>query len=345
MKTIDLRSDTVTLPTPAMREAMAHAPLGDDVYGEDPTINALEQRSAELFEKEAALFVPSGTMGNLASILAHCQRGDEVIMGNKAHTFLYEAGGISALGGIHTYTIPNQEDGSLLLDDIESAIRPDDIHAPISRLLVLENTQNACGGTVLTPEYTRKAADLAHQHGLLVHIDGARIFNAAVAQAVTAAALTIEVDSITFCLSKGLCCPVGSVIVGSQPFIDQVRRVRKMLGGGMRQAGVLAAAGLVALDEMIDRLTDDHTRARHLAQALGQIKGIHILNDPPPTNMVYMRLDSDVTLTDEKLIAGCAAQGIVIRGRDGVFRLVTHYWINDEAVDTTVSVIKALLAR
>ena len=344
MKTIDLRSDTVTLPTPAMREAMAHAPLGDDVYGEDPTINALEQRSAELFEKRAALFVPSGTMGNLASILAHCQRGDEVIMGNKAHTFLYEAGGISALGGIHTYTIPNQEDGSLLLDDIANAIRPDDIHAPISRLLVLENTQNACGGTVLTPEYTRQAAEIAHQHGLLVHIDGARIFNAAVAQKVPVSELTREADSVTFCLSKGLCCPAGSVIVGSQPFIDQVRRVRKMLGGGMRQAGVLAAAGLVALDEMIDRLADDHTRARHLAQALGQIKGIHILNDPPPTNMVYMRLDSDITLTDEKLIAGCAAQGIVIRGRNGVFRLVTHYWINDEAVDTTVSVIKALLA-
>ncbi|HET59083.1 MAG TPA: low-specificity L-threonine aldolase, partial [Chloroflexi bacterium] len=322
MKTIDLRSDTVTLPTPAMREAMAHAPLGDDVYGEDPTINALEQRSAELFEKRAALFVPSGTMGNLASILAHCQRGDEVIMGNKAHTFLYEAGGISALGGIHTYTIPNQEDGSLLLDDIANAIRPDDIHAPISRLLVLENTQNACGGTVLTPEYTRQAAEIAHQHGLLVHIDGARIFNAAVAQKVPVSELTREADSVTFCLSKGLCCPAGSVIVGSQPFIDQVRRVRKMLGGGMRQAGVLAAAGLVALDEMIDRLADDHTRARHLAQALGQIKGIHILNDPPPTNMVYMRLDSDITLTDEKLIAGCAAQGIVIRGRNGVFRLV-----------------------
>ena len=344
MKTIDLRSDTVTLPTPAMREAMAHAPLGDDVYGEDPTINALEQRSAELFEKRAALFVPSGTMGNLASILAHCQRGDEVIMGNKAHTFLYEAGGISALGGIHTYTIPNQEDGSLLLDDIANAIRPDDIHAPISRLLVLENTQNACGGTVLTPEYTRQAAEIAHQHGLLVHIDGARIFNAAVAQKVPVSELTREADSVTFCLSKGLCCPAGSVIVGSQPFIDQVRRVRKMLGGGMRQVGVLAAAGLVALDKMIDRLADDHTRARHLAQALGQIKGIHILNDPPPTNMVYMRLDSDITLTDEKLIAGCAAQGIVIRGRNGVFRLVTHYWINDEAVDTTVSVIKALLA-
>jgi threonine aldolase len=345
MKTIDLRSDTVTLPTLAMREAMAQAPLGDDVYGEDPTINALEQRSAELFGKEAGIFVPSGTMGNLASILAHCQRGDEVIMGNKAHTFLYEAGGISALGGIHSCTIPNQEDGTLLLQDIENAIRPDDIHAPISRLLVLENTQNACGGTVLTPEHTRQAADLAHQHGLLVHIDGARIFNAAVAQAVTAATLTAEADSITFCLSKGLCCPAGSVIVGSQPFIEQVRRVRKMLGGGMRQAGILAAAGLVALDEMIDRLVDDHTRARNLAQALGQINGVHILNDPPPTNMVYVRLDPEATLTDDELIAGCAAHDIIIRGRNGVFRLVTHYWIDDEAVDKTVAVIQSLLTH
>jgi threonine aldolase len=345
MKNIDLRSDTVTLPTPAMREAMAHAPLGDDVYGDDPTINTLERRSAELFEKEAAIFVPSGTMGNLASILAHCQRGDEVIMGNKAHTFLYEAGGISALGGIHSCTIPNQDDGTLLLQDIENAIRPDDIHAPISRLLVLENTQNACGGTVLPPEYTHQAADLAHQHGLLVHIDGARIFNAAVAQQVPVSALTREADSVTFCLSKGLCCPAGSVIVGSQPFVELVRRVRKMLGGGMRQAGILAAAGLVALDEMIDRLADDHARARNLAKALGQISGIHILNDPPPTNMVYMRLDEAVALTDDELIAGCAAHGIIIRGRNGVFRLVTHYWINDDAVDKTVSVIKSLLAH
>jgi threonine aldolase len=343
MRTIDLRSDTVTLPTPAMREAMAHAPLGDDVYGEDPTINTLEQRSAELFEKEAAIFVPSGTMGNLASILAHCQRGDEVIMGNKAHTFLYEAGGISALGGIHSCTIPNQEDGTLLLEDIENAIRPDDIHAPITRLLVLENTQNACGGTVLTPEYTRQAADLVHQHGLLVHIDGARIFNAAVAQKVPVSALTREADSVTFCLSKGLCCPAGSVIVGSLPFIEQVRRARKMLGGGMRQAGILAAAGLVALVEMIDRLADDHTRARHLAKALGQINGIHILNDPPPTNMVYMRLDEAVTLTDAELIAGCAANGIIIRGRNGVFRLVTHYWIDNAAIEKTAQTFQKLL--
>lgn len=345
MKTIDLRSDTVTQPTNAMREAMAHAPLGDDVYGEDPTINALEQRSAALFEKEAAIFVPSGTMGNLASILAHCQRGDEVIMGNKAHTFLYEAGGISALGGIHACTIPNQEDGTLPLEDIENAIRPDDIHAPITRLLVLENTQNACGGTVLTPDYTRQTAELAHQHGLLVHIDGARIFNAAVAQKVPVTALTREADSITFCLSKGLCCPAGSVIVGSQAFVDQVRRVRKMLGGGMRQAGILAAAGLVALDEMIDRLSDDHTHARNLAQGLSQINGIHILNSPPPTNMVYMRLDPGASLTDEELIDGCAAHDIIIRGRNGVFRLVTHYWIDDEAVEKTVAVIQSLVTH
>jgi threonine aldolase len=284
-------------------------------------------------------------MGNLASILAHCQRGDEVIMGNKAHTFLYEAGGISALGGIHSCTIPNQEDGTLLLEDIENAIRPDDIHAPITRLLVLENTQNACGGTVLPPGYIRQAADLAHHNGLLVHIDGARIFNAAVAQKMPVSTLTREADSVTFCLSKGLCCPAGSVIVGTQPFVEQVRRLRKMLGGGMRQAGILAAAGLVALDEMIDRLADDHTRARNLAQGLRQISGIHILNDPPPTNMVYMRLDEAVALTDDELITGCAAHDIIIRGRSGVFRLVTNYWIDDEAVEKTVSVIKTLLAQ
>ncbi|MEE4194165.1 MAG: GntG family PLP-dependent aldolase, partial [Anaerolineae bacterium] len=248
MKHIDYRSDTVTHPTPNMIKAMASAPLGDDVYGDDPTVNLLEERSAELFRKEAAIFVPSGTMGNLASILAHCDRGDEVIMGTKGHTFLYEAGGIAALGGIHTHTIPNQRDGTLALADIEAAIRPDDIHAPISKLLIIENTQNACGGVAIGANYMNAAADLAHQHGLLVHVDGARIFNAAVALGIPAAGLTEEADSLTFCLSKGLCCPAGAMILGKQAFIHKVRRVRKMLGGGMRQVGVLAAAGLVALE-------------------------------------------------------------------------------------------------
>ena len=202
MNWIDLRSDTVTQPTPEMREAMAHAQVGDDVYGEDPTVNKLQELAAERLGKEAGLFVPSGTMGNLASILAHCGRGDEVILGNKAHTFLYEAGGISALGGVHSCQIRNQEDGTLLLDDIQAAIRSKDSHQPISRLVCLENTHNRCGGVSITPEYTRAVGELAHSKGLLLHLDGARIFNAAVAQGVTAKELAGPADSVTFCLSR-----------------------------------------------------------------------------------------------------------------------------------------------
>jgi len=249
MKIIDLRSDTVTKPTEEMRRAMAMAEVGDDVYGEDPTINRLQEMAAEMMGKEAGLFVPSGTMGNLLSVLNVCGRGDEVIMGNLGHTFLFEAGGISALGGVFPHTLPNQADGSLLLSDIENAIRPDDIHDPITRMVILENTHNRCGGTVLTPEYTQSVADLAHKHQLHLHLDGARIFNAAAALGVKAAQLTAPVDSVTFCLSKGLCAPVGSVVCGSREFIKQGLRTRKVLGGGMRQAGVLAAAGIIALEK------------------------------------------------------------------------------------------------
>ena len=268
MNNIDLRSDTVTQPTPEMREAMAKAVVGDDVYGEDPTVNKLQELAAKIMGKEAGLFIPSGTMGNLSAMLAHCQRGDEVILGNKSHTFLFEAGGISALGGVHSCQLPNQPDGSIKLDDIRNAIRSDDPHNPITRLIALENTHNRCGGTYQIPAYTREVCDFAHQHGLAVHLDGARIFNAAIACGVSVKEMVSHVDSVTFCLSKGLCAPVGSILCGSREFIRQAHRIRKQLGGGMRQAGILAAAGIVALEHMVDRLIEDHIHARKLADGL-----------------------------------------------------------------------------
>jgi threonine aldolase len=344
MQTIDYRSDTVTHPTPAMFEAMRKAPLGDDVYGEDPTVNELQRKSAEMLGKETAIFVPSGTMGNLAAVLAHCGRGDEVIMGTKAHTFLFEAGGIAALGGIHPHTLPNQLDGTLALVDIENAIRSVDIHYPPSRLLILENTQNACGGYAISAEYTQSAADLVHKHGLKLHIDGARIFNAAVKLGVDVKALTAPADSVTFCLSKSLCCPVGAIIAGEAAFIERTRHMRKMLGGGMRQAGVLAAAGLVALDSMIERLAEDHARAVALAEGLATIPTINLYPGTPETNMVYFRLAEDAPMQTEALVKSFAAEGIRIGGHGDEFRLVTHYWIDDAAVEKTINLFKRCLS-
>jgi threonine aldolase len=252
MECIDLRSDTVTRPTPEMREAMKNAAVGDDVFGDDPTVNRLQHMAADLMGKEAGLFVPSGTMGNLAALLAHCQRGDEVILGNKNHSFLYEAGGLSALGGIHSCQLSNQADGSLVLEDVEAAIRPDDPHAPITRLVCLENSHNRCGGTVQTPDYTRWLADLAHAHGLRIHLDGARIFNAATALGIPARELAAPVDSVTFCLSKGLCAPVGSVLCGTREFVKRAHRARKCCGVTALSRRS-AAAGIVALENMVTR--------------------------------------------------------------------------------------------
>lgn len=334
MKTIDLRSDTITKPTPKMREAMASAKVGDDVYREDPTVNRLEEISADLLGKEAGLFLPSGTMGNLAAILAHCGRGDEVILGDLAHTFLFEAGGISALGGVHPHTIPNQADGTLRLEDIENAIRPDDAHFPPTRLITLENTHNRCGGSPLTVEYTQQVGDLARKQGLKLHLDGARIFNAAVALGVEPAELTAPVDSVTFCLSKGLAAPVGAVLCGSEEFIAQARRIRKQLGGGMRQAGIIAAAGIVALETILPRLGEDHARARLLAHRLADIPQLQLEPDTPATNMVYCALREDVPLdapqVAEKLREHSVLVGATSQRR---FRLVTHYWIEEADVE------------
>lgn len=345
MTFIDLRSDTVTQPTPAMREAMAQAPVGDDVYGEDPSINRLQEMAAARLGKEAALFVPSGTMGNLAAILAHCARGDEVILGNKAHTFLFEAGGISALGGVHSCQIPNQEDGTLALEDIRNAIRPDDVHQPVTRLVTLENTHNRCGGVALSAEYTQAVGNFAHEHGLLLHLDGARIFNAAAGLDVDAKALVEPVDSVTFCLSKGLCAPVGSVLCGSREFIQRAHRIRKQLGGGMRQAGVLAAAGIVAMETMTGRLSQDHEHARCLAQGLAQIPGLVLDPGTPYTNMIFLRLAEDAQVGNAHEVAQrLAGQGVKV-GVVGErrFRLVTHYWIDDAAVERAITAFRAVL--
>jgi len=337
MKIVDLRSDTVTQPTPEMREAMAQAVVGDDVYGEDPTVNKLQELASSMLGKEAGLFVPSGTMGNLVAMLTHCQRGDEVILGNKAHTFLYEAGGISALGGVHSCQLPNQADGSLALDDICRSIRENDPHQPITRLIALENTHNRCGGTFQDPTYTNQVSDFAHQRGLFVHLDGARIFNAAIACRVPVKQMVDSVDSVTFCLSKGLCAPVGSILCGKKDFIYKAIRIRKQLGGGMRQAGVLAAAGIVALETMVERLKEDHERAKFLAEGLKKLPNLTIDKGTAMTNMVFLSVNSQIKMSTNEIAGYLNEKGIRI-GSVGErrFRLVTHYWINDDDISRTI---------
>ncbi|MBT3188098.1 MAG: low-specificity L-threonine aldolase [Anaerolineae bacterium] len=345
MKIIDLRSDTVTLPTSEMREAMAKAKVGDDVYGEDATVNQLQEKAAEMLGKEAGLFLPSGTMGNLAAVLSHCGRGDEVILGNKAHIFLYEAGGISALGGVHSHQLQNQDDGKLLLEDIEENIRWNDTHEPVTRLIALENTHNRCGGSVLPLDYTNKVGDFSKEHGISLHLDGARIFNAAAALSSSAKELASPFDSVTFCLSKGLSAPVGSVLCGSREFITKAHRLRKQLGGGMRQAGILAAAGIVALDKMANRLGEDHARAWKLAKGLASVSGLVLDEGTPHTNMIFMNLAEHIEYSADKVAAHMhKAHGIRI-GVTGKhrFRMVLHYWIDDEAVEKTVAAFKELL--
>jgi threonine aldolase len=343
MKTIDLRSDTVTHPTAAMLEAMASAPLGDDVLGDDPTVQQLESMAAARMGKEAALLTPSGTMANLLGVLVHCGRGEEVILGDKAHTFVYEAGGISAYGSVHPHTVPNQPDGTIRLEDIEAAIRPGNVHFPKTKLILLENTHNKCRGAVLRPDYLDAVGNLAKQHGLAYHIDGARIFNAAVALGCDVRDLTRSCDSVSFCLSKGLSCPVGSLVCGSADFVAKARRIRKGLGGGMRQAGVIAAAGIVALETMIDRLAEDHENARVLAEGLSKIEGICIDLHSVQTNMVYFSLTEDC-IADDQLLAQTQANGVKFLSlAPRNYRLVTHVGISREDIDTAVEVIAGAL--
>ena len=345
MTYIDLRSDTVTQPTPEMRTAMAQAPVGDDVFGDDPTINQLQELAAAKVGKQAGLFVPSGTMGNLTAMLVHCGRGDEAIMGKRSHTFLYEGGGISTLGGIHSSQIQEQADGSLDLDEIEANIRDvGDDHQPVTRLIEIENTHNRCGGVWQSPDYLRRLGEFAHARGLIVHMDGARLFNAAVAQRVDVKELTGPVDSVTFCLSKGLCAPVGSVLCGSNEFIAKARKIRKHLGGGMRQAGIIAAAGIVALEKMVDRLAEDHARARTLAEGLSEIPQIS-LDGMPATNMIFFNLADSVSQSAGQIEHKLMERGILTHASGKRrFRLVTHYWIDDAAVANTVDAFKAVFA-
>ena len=340
MKIIDLRSDTVTLPTPAMRDAIYRAEVGDDVFEEDPTVTRLERMAAERVGKEAALLVSSGTMGNLVSTLTHCARGQEAILGNSSHIFLNEAGGMSALGGIHVHTVPNQPDGTMRLEEIEAAIRGNNVHFPRTRLICIENTHNRCYGAALTPEYCGSVAQLAKRRGLQIHIDGARIFNAAVALDIDVRDLARSAQSLSFCLSKGLSAPVGSLVCGTREFIAEARRNRKILGGGMRQAGIIAAAGIVALDQMVDRLKKDHTNARRLAEGIHQIEGLHIDLSRVQTNIIYFNLENN-RITGEELLKQLDARGIkAFQTGPGVFRMVTHHGIDENDIDTALSSIR-----
>ncbi len=343
---IDLRSDTVTQPTPEMREAMYRAEVGDDVFSNDPTVNKLEELAAAKMGKEAAVFVASGTMGNLGSLLAHCGRGEEVIVGSEAHIFRYEAGGSSALGGISQFQIPNNPDGTLPLDRVEAAIRGGDQHEARTKLIALENTQNRCGGTVLPVVYMREVRELANRYGLKVHLDGARVFNASVALGVDVKEITRYVDSATFCLSKGLSAPVGSVICGSKDFIALARRNRKMLGGGMRQAGILAAAGIVALEKMIVRLADDHANARRLAEGLADTPGYVVDVERVQTNIVFFELDSTVKVSGEIVAQRMLEQGVKLISPGAYFRrfrAVTHAWVNRDEIDHALLAFKTAM--
>ena len=338
-QTIDLRSDTITRPTDTMRRAMATAAVGDDVLGDDPTVQELEAMAARRLNKQAALFVASGTMGNLVCQMVHCRRGDEMILGSESHIFFYEQGGSAAIGNIHSRTVANQPDGTMAIEDIRSAIRADNIHFPISRLIVIENTHNRCSGTPIELDYLAALRDLADHHRMKIHMDGARIFNAALALGCTAAELASYADSVTFCLSKGLAAPVGSVICGDREFIRQARRVRKVLGGGMRQAGVLAAAGIVALTEMVDRLTDDHANAKRLADGLARIPGIIIDPQRVRTNIVYFAIDVP-NLNAQDLTKRLDTSGVkVLSSGPQQIRAVTQYHVTANDIESALAIV------
>ena len=344
MESIDLRSDTVTRPTSAMREAMASADVGDDVYGEDPTVNRLQDLASELTGKEAGLFVASGTMGNVTAILVHTRRGDQVVCGLGSHMFLKEQGAMASLGGVQARPLQEQQDGTIALDEIAAAIQTSDDHHPITRVVAVENTHNICGGVPLTASYMKAVGELAHRQGLKLHLDGARLFNAAIALDIAAAELTASADSVSICLSKGLGAPVGSVLCGSADFIRAARRARKLLGGGMRQVGVLAAAGIVALTTMVERLGDDHENATIFARELARVPGVIIDNGEVATNMVYFHLDEGVPSDASEVSLALKKKGVLL---DAVssrgFRAVTHNGVSREMVEHAVSVIDGVL--
>lgn len=333
--TIDLRSDTVTKPTPAMRKAMAEAEVGDDVAGDDPTVNRLQDYAAERLGKEAGLFVPSGSMGNTVCALAWCQPGDAIVMDRFAHTRIYEVGALTAVGGILMDPVPALQDGQPDPDGFEAEIRPNNLHSPRTRLLWIENTSNRAGGAVVTPETTARIRSLADRYGLALHIDGARIWNSAVAQGCDASELVAPADSVMFCFSKGLCAPIGSMVLGTREFIEVARRKRKMLGGGMRQVGVVAAAAMVALETMVDRLAEDHWKAAELASGIAAIPGLELAGPPVRTNMVYfstVSLGVSAAAFAERL---CAA-GVLCYPTGDRIRLVTHHDVPSEAIPVAV---------
>jgi len=346
MATIDLRSDTVTKPSAEMRQAMADAEVGDDVYGEDPSINKLQQKAADLLGKEAGLLMASGTMSNLVAALTHCKRGDEIIMGDQAHMFWNESAGASALAGAQLRLVPNDPQGRIDLDDLKNAIRPKgNVHMPPTTLICLENTHNRCSGGVLTPDDTKRVADIAHDAGAKVHLDGARLFNASVSLEVPPAALVQDVDDVSFCLSKALSCPVGSILCGSNEFIEGAHKWRKMVGGGMRQAGVLAAAGLVALDNMVERLADDHSNAKRLAEGLANIEGISVDPTSIQTNIVIFEVGESAGNAND-VINELADEGVLVTypGQQSL-RMVTHRHISASDIDEALSRVAKVMTK
>ncbi len=343
---IDLRSDTVTLPTPAMREAIARAELGDDVFGEDPTVNRLEAMAAETVGKEAAMLVASGTMGNLIALLAHCPRGAKAIVGALSHSYLYEGGGASALGGVVLTPVPNTPEGELDLDALRAELElPDDPHFAEPAVVAVENTHNRCGGEAVPVAHMADVAELAHRRGLPVFLDGARIFDAALALETTPRAIAEHADTVSFCLSKGLAAPVGSLLCGSRAFIERARRIRKTLGGGMRQAGIIAAAGIVAMQTMVERLADDHRNAETLARGLAGIAGLRVQRARRRTNMVFFEVIGSAAQAS-RFEAALKARGVLISPRYlTVFRAVTHYGIDSADIGRAIDAARAAAAE
>jgi len=357
MQLIDLRSDTVTKPTEGMRRAMAQAEVGDDVYDEDPTVNRLQEMGAQLLGKEAGLFVASGTMGNLVATLTHGGRGDEMILGNLSHTFLYEGGAAAGLAGIHSHIVSNRPDGTLSIDRIEEAIRGDDVHFPHTRLICLENTHNRCGGRVLNPDYCDAVGELAHRYGSAVHLDGARLFNAAIYLGVDPTVLTRSADSVMVCLSKGLGAPLGSLLCGTREFIREAKRMRKLVGGGMRQVGIVAAAGLYALENHIDRMVEDHANARRLAEGIAALDGLTCgaeadTHAPIETNLVYFHVDGkavgnpslDARLLSERL----RTRGVLanpLGSNKNQMRMVTHLDVDRSDIDVALDTLRSSLKQ
>jgi len=343
MREVDLRSDTVTLPTEEMLEAIKSAGLGDDVFREDPTVNRLEKMAAQKMGKESALLVTSGTQGNLVSILSHTKRGDEVILEADSHTYNFETGGLSAIGGLMVKPIRGKM-GVLDPRDVEKAINPEDIHHAETTLVCIENTHNLAGGTVVSPSQIEVVWEVAKKHGLAVHLDGARIFNAAIALNIDVKKLTKHVDSVMFCLSKGLSCPIGSLVTGSQEFIEKARKWRKMLGGGMRQAGIIAAPGIIALEKMIDRLRNDHRNARILADKLAKTDGISINLETVQTNIVIFDI-GDLGVTSGELVQKLGEHGVKSLPRNETsIRMVTHRGIEREDIEYTINSIDKVVS-